>query len=353
MSDIHLEITKLSHSYRRHTSNELILNEINLSVIRGELLGLLGPSGCGKTTLLRLIAGFERPVKGQVFLNNKLISSSSYMLPPERRDIGMVFQDYALFPHLTLWKNICFGIKSSVTKERARWLMQLLGLSDLKNYYPHELSGGQKQRVALARSLAPGSSLIVLDEPFCSLDVEVRNYLRSELSNVLRSCSATGILVTHDPSEALGICDRVAVMKDGKLQQCDKPSTLLTNPATPFVGKFVSQNNLVKLNVMEGNLKTPYGSILVKKHLLNELPRILMFDETSLDISLNSEGRAFVTGKEFRESYWILRVRQDDDTLRVNIPLDREINLGDRCDLKFIYGKYALLYPGCVSCILT
>ncbi len=353
LNNIHLEINNLSHSFRKNSSKNMVLDSIDLSVFKGELLGLLGPSGCGKTTLLRLIAGFEKPFQGTISLNGQIISSSSYLLPPERRDIGMVFQDYALFPHLTLWKNICFGIKSSLHKERARWLIELLELTKLQNSFPHELSGGQKQRVALARALAPGSSLVVLDEPFCSLDVEVRNHLRNELSNVLSTCSATGILVTHDPSEALGICNRVAVMKSGKLQQCDKPSILLSSPATPFIGKFVSQNNLVEVRSEDDKFITSYGSILVKKYLLKERPKILMFDETSLDIQLNEKGKAVVKAKEFRDSHWIVRVKQGNDLVRVNVPLDREINIGDICDLKFIYGKYALIYPGCISCVLT
>ena len=215
MSDLHLEITNLSHHYGDRTRSEQTLNSISLSLYKGELLGLLGPSGCGKTTLLRLIAGFEKPSEGSIVFQNQIISTSSFLLPPERRGIGMVFQDYALFPHLNAWDNVCFGLSQSQDNGRASWLMELLGLESLRKRFPHELSGGQRQRLGLARALAPGTSLVLLDEPFSSLDVEVRLRLRNELSRVLKTCSASGILVTHDPQEALGICDRVAIMREG------------------------------------------------------------------------------------------------------------------------------------------
>ncbi len=259
MNDVLLEIANLSHYYGGIASNEPSVNGINLSLRKGEILGLLGPSGCGKTTLLRLIAGFEKPYEGSISLNNQIISSSSCLLPPERRGIGMVFQDYALFPHLNVWDNVCFGLSSRKNNHRANWIIELLGLSDYVNRYPHELSGGQRQRLGLARALAPGTSLILLDEPFSSLDVEVRHRLRNELSNVLSSCNTSAILVTHDPQEALGICRRVAVMRDGAIHQCSEPLNILTKPQTSFVGSFVSQNNLLKIYSENGSYKTPFG----------------------------------------------------------------------------------------------
>ncbi|KGG12389.1 ABC-type spermidine/putrescine transport system ATPase component [Prochlorococcus sp. MIT 0601] len=320
--------------------------------MRGELLGLLGPSGCGKTTLLRIIAGFERPLEGSVTLNNSIISSSTYVLPPEQRDIGMVFQDYALFPHLNVWKNVCFGLKHRKDTPRASWLLELVGLEHLRNKFPHQLSGGQRQRLALARALAPGTSLLVLDEPFCSLDVEVRHTLRNVLSNVLKSCSATAILVTHDPQEALGICDRVAVMKDGTLHQCSSPSEMLSKPATPFIGKFVFQNNIIPIDFVNSSISTPYGTVIVKPHLLVDTPRFLMFDEMSLEIVPNNTGLGLVESKEFRGSYWIARVKVNNEILRVWLSLDTDIKIGEHCDINFVSGKYSFLYPGCISCIL-
>ena len=240
-----LEIQNLWHEFNPNKKNNWILRDINFSLRPGELVGLLGPSGCGKTTLLRLIAGFEKPKRGLIKNNGQIISSNNYLLPPERRQIGMVFQDYALFPHLNVWDNVCFGInKNEQSIKRANWLLNLLDIYDFKKRYPHELSGGQSQRVALARALAPGTSLVLLDEPFCSLDVEVRSRLRSELSSVLKSCSASALLVTHDPHEALAICDRIAVLRSGEIQQYSTPFEIVSSPSNNFVAQFVLQKNI-------------------------------------------------------------------------------------------------------------
>ena len=352
MNEVHLEIANLSHHYGDLTSNGQTLNSINLSLDKGELLGLLGPSGCGKTTLLRLIAGFEKPSKGSISFQNQIISSPSYLLPPEKRGIGMVFQDFALFPHLNVWDNVCFGLKPSQDKTRASWLMDLLGLENFIKRFPHELSGGQRQRLGLARALAPGTSLVLLDEPFSSLDVEVRLRLRNELSRVLNTCSASGILVTHDPQEALGICDRVAIMREGTIHQCSPPIDILTRPETPFVGNFVLQHNLIKIAVDNGSYYTSFGSIFVKSNLIEEDPHTLMVDDNSIEIRSNFNGKGIIKGKEFNNTCWIYRIEYDQNIFRVSSPLDSEINIGDNCDLKFISGKYGFLFPGCISCIL-
>ncbi len=352
MNEVHLQISNLSHHYGDNCNDGLTINSINLSIKQGETLGLLGPSGCGKTTLLRLIAGFEQPHTGSIYFENELISSPSYLLPPERRGIGMVFQDYALFPHLNVWNNVCFGVKAKKDNTRANWLLELLGLDGLKNRYPHELSGGQRQRLGLARALAPGTSLVLLDEPFSSLDVEVRNRLRNELSNVLNSCSASAILVTHDPQEALGICDRVAVMRDGLIHQCSEPITILTKPETAFVGSFVSQNNLINIHHVDGSYMTPFGSVIVQSHLINEPPSLLMVDDMSIDIKPSNSSKSLITGREFNNTCWIFRVQHEDQVIRISAPLDSDLNIGDCCEINLISGKYGYLFPGCVSCIL-
>ncbi len=346
MNNTHLQIKGLWHHYGHQLKNGWSLESINLNLKKGELVGLLGPSGCGKTTLLRLIAGFEKPCKGEIALNNQIIATPNYSLPPERRGIGMVFQDYALFPHLDAWRNVCFGLKNGMDKSRARWLLELLGLTELRSRYPHELSGGQRQRLALARALAPGSSLVVLDEPFSNLDVEVRLLLRSELSSVLNSCSASGLLVTHDPQEALAICDRVAVMKQGQLHQCSSPSDLVDDPATPFVGRFVLQRNVLPVINDQDYLITPVGKIPRPNSFEISDSMLLMLDEYSLEITPDEFGNGTIQGREFLGSHWLIRVKLNSHIVRVWHPILNPPSPGEKCCIGFRQGKTGILFPG-------
>lgn len=227
--------------------------EVTLKLLQGEILALLGPSGCGKTTLLRLIAGFEQPEVGTVEIAGRPIAGQGCWVPPEQRCLGMVFQDYALFPHLTVAENVAFGLRLSIKRrgdaincrENAARLVALVGLSGLENRYPHELSGGQQQRVALARALAPQPTLILLDEPLSNLDVQVRLRLREEVREILKATGTSGIFVTHDQEEALSIADQVAVMRQGRLEQIGTPEEIYTHPASRFVAEFVTQANFL------------------------------------------------------------------------------------------------------------
>ena len=346
MVNTELEIQNLWHKFKPNKNDDWVLKDINLSFKPGELVGLLGPSGCGKTTLLRLIAGFEKPGSGLIKKNGQIISDSNYVVPPERRQIGMVFQDYALFPHLNVWDNVCFGInkkKSSI--ERANWLLSLLGIHEFKSRYPHELSGGQSQRVALARALAPGTSLLLLDEPFCSLDVEVRARLRSELSTVLRSCSASALLVTHDPHEALAICDRVAVMRRGEIQQYSTPICMVSNPSNDFVGNFVLQRNILPIEFISNSYSTSIGKLNNTFDKSLSTNSVCMFDDESIFAEPDQKGIFIVISKEYRINHYLVTVINDGMKLNVKSGLDTTLCIGDKCQVRYVLGKEFIVLP--------
>ncbi len=246
-------ILRLSEVNKRFpASPTLAVDNISFSLTEGEILGLLGPSGCGKTTLLRMIAGFEKPSQGVIELGGRIVADQKTFIPPEKRNTGMVFQDYALFPHLTIADNIAFGLKNSGEKLSSRAInarvaetLDLVGLQGLEKRYPHQLSGGQQQRVALARALAPKPSLILLDEPLSNLDVQVRQRLRHEIRHILKATGISAIFVTHDREEAMVISDTIAVLCQGKLEQINNPEEIYSHPASRFVANLFSNFFLI------------------------------------------------------------------------------------------------------------
>jgi len=341
-----LIIDDLYHKYNKQNFSDWILNEINLEIETGELLGLLGPSGCGKTTLLRLIAGFEYPSKGKIILNEMEISSTKSILTPEKRNIGMVFQDYALFPHLSVIENVMFGLKNKNDRSRVNYLLNIVGLDSLLSRYPHELSGGQKQRLAIARALAPGTNFILLDEPFCSLDMHVKLKLRSELPNILRSCNASGLMVTHDPEEAMSICDKVAVMKEGKIHQIDKPINLLENPKTLFVSSFILGNNILNIKKEDNSYLSCIGKINTSNLGSNKNLKFLSISPKYISINRSSNGNAVVVSKEFLGEYFMYKVSINGENLRVRTNINNLLNIGDKCTLTTNKNSLVYLYPG-------
>ena len=340
-----LIIDDLHHKYNNQKNSNWILNSINLKIKTGELLGLLGPSGCGKTTLLRLIAGFEYPSKGRITLNNREISNKYKILNPEKRKIGMVFQDYALFPHLTVLENTMFGLKDKKDKSRVDFLINIVGLDKLINRYPHELSGGQKQRLAIVRALAPGTNFILLDEPFCSLDKHVKLKLRSELPNILKNCNASGLMVTHDPEEAISICDKVAVMNEGKIHQIDSPIKLLEKPRTLFVSSFILGNNILNLRKDENSYSCCLGKI--NNSSLKDAINIkyISISPKFITIKKSNVGEAIIVSKEFFGEYFVYKISLKGETLRVRTNINKSFKIGDNCSLSFAKDIFCFLYP--------
>jgi iron(III) transport system ATP-binding protein len=325
-----LEINRLGCDY----AGQPAVVDVTLELRDGELGCLLGPSGCGKTTLLRAIAGFHAPASGLL----RLRGADANALPPEKRDLGFVFQDLALFPHLDVAGNVLFGLHRLVRDEaqrRCRDALEMLGLEDLAGRYPHELSGGQQQRVALARSLAPRPDLLLLDEPFSSLDADLRGRLREELRALLKSLGIAALLVTHDQEEAFGFADTVGVMRAGRLLQWAPGFELYHRPATPFVAAFVGEGRLLPAQVLAGDrVRTVLGELATGRPLglaVGSDVRVLLRPD-DLVASDDADGiETVVSAVAFRgaESLHTLRL-PDGTTLSALFPSHQQRLPGDR-----------------------
>lgn len=241
------------------------VSSLTLTVEKGEFFSLLGPSGCGKTTTLRLIAGLTKPDEGSIAIGHEVVSAAGVWVAPEKRGVGIVFQDYALFPHMTVFKNVAFGLKgcgSGEIKKRVMEWLSVVGLADLAGRYPHELSGGQRQRVALTRSLANFPKVILLDEPFSNLDADLRNELRNETKRILKESGTTTILVTHDQEEAFSLSDRIGILYQGVLGQVGTPAEIYHRPKSKFVADFVGKADFLPGKLQRSHIVSDIGTFL-------------------------------------------------------------------------------------------
>ena len=328
-----LEVENLRHAY----GEQEVVRGLSFSLARGAIGCLLGPSGCGKTTVLRCIAGFEGIREGEIRLAGKVVSGPGVMLPPERRRIGMVFQDYALFPHLSVAGNIAFGLHAAPAAERSarvQELAKLVGLSAALDKFPHEISGGQQQRVALARALAPRPELLLLDEPFSNLDVDLRERLSLEVREIIKASGATAILVTHDQQEAFAMADEIGVLHLGRIQQWDAPYNLYHRPANRFVADFVGQGVFLPAQALDGHqLQIELGTLQGDAHGLRQLEVLLRPDDVVHDDAAPTQ--AEVVHKAFRgaEILYTLRLASGRKVLAL-VPSHHNHALGEKIGIR-------------------
>lgn len=319
MSESHLLTVKQLHI---QFADHIVIKNLDMVLQRGEIGCLLGASGCGKTTLLRVIAGFEQAQQGLVQLNGTVLSSNSHSVVPEKRGIGMVFQDFALFPHLTIEKNIAFGLDQLTPAEkqqRVSKMLELVGLSDMLKRYPHQMSGGQQQRVALARALAPQPKLLLLDEPFSSLDVELREQLAVDLRNILKKQQITALMVTHDQQEAFAVADQVGLMHQGEIVQWSSPYELYHKPVNDYVAGFIGKGSILP-GTMKSNhqIETVLGTIdgeadNIPSYCAREGCRVnLLIRPDDVLHDDDSETQLEIIGKVFRGSEFFYTLRIDE-----------------------------------------
>jgi len=310
-----LELNKVTCSYE---AGRPAIHHVSFAAHQGDIICLLGPSGCGKTTTLRAIAGFETITEGTILVNGMVVADANRHIPPEERRVGMVFQDYALFPHLCVNDNVGFGLNRLSSDERRRRVQDMLsltGMSELGKRYPHELSGGQQQRVALARALAPQPVLVLLDEPFSNLDPDMTYRMRGELHEMLKTTRTTAILVTHDHEEALTMADYVAVLHQGRLEQCAPPETIYHLPASRFVAEFVGQADFIPGEVRDHVVATEIGDLPLPSDYQGGRKVLVMIRPDDLEIAASGSGSARIETRQFRGSENLYGIRLASNNL--------------------------------------
>ena len=331
MTEVAIDVRGLDKRFGDVTA----LARFDLQVEQGHTLTLLGPSGCGKTTALRVIAGFERPDSGLVAVGGIKVAGPGLHVPPERRSVGMVFQDYALFPHMTVYANVSYGLArtdSAVTQRtRVGEVLELVGLTGTEKRMPHELSGGQQQRVALARALAPRPAVILLDEPFSNLDASLRQRVRRELKAILEEARATALFVTHDQEEALSLSDLVAVMREGRVVQVASPPELYRVPSDPWVAGFLGDADFIPAKGSRGQVETIAGTFTTP----HEGRVLVMFRPERVLLAAQHDGEAVVVSREFFGHDQLVTVSLGDGTrIRSRLGPAPDLKPGERVAVK-------------------
>lgn len=287
-------------------NQQVAVNNLNLNIAEGEIVCLLGPSGCGKTTTLRIIAGFERPTSGSLFISGVEVAGGGW-IPPEKRQIGMVFQDYALFPHLNVQQNISFGLKvgDKESQDKVGNLVEMVGLEGLLDRFPHQLSGGQQQRVAMARAMARNPVILLLDEPFSNLDAVLRLEMREEVKRVIKQAGLTAIFVTHDLQDALAVADRIVVMRNGEIQQSGTPVEVYRRPQSVFVATFLGRFSLVagKVSSNKGIL-TGMGQFNLEHEITDATDVFLAIPPEAIQVRPEGKFSGVIKGSRYLGDKW-------------------------------------------------
>ncbi len=317
------------------------LRDAHIGVEQGEALVLLGPSGCGKTTLLRILAGLDRPDEGSVEVAGETLTGSNILVPPESRRIGMVFQDWALFPHMSVARNVAFGLRDAeVEAGRVEEALEMVGLSGFGDRYPDELSGGQAQRVALARSLAPRPRVMLFDEPFSNLDSELRGKVRSEVAALLRKVGMTSVFVTHDQEEAFVLGDTVAVMREGRILQTDTPTGIYSSPVSPWVASFVGEANIVPGDAGDGAIATAVGSLPAANGLSGSCNAVVRPEH----LLVSSGGDGMISSVEFYGHDSTYQVALNNATYTVRVAAAPDFRPGDTVSISYA-GPAVVAFP--------
>jgi iron(III) transport system ATP-binding protein len=324
-----------AHGVTKRFGAVAAVNDAQLCVEKGEFVALIGPSGCGKTTLLRLLAGFERPDAGEVEIDGRPVAGAGTWVPPERRRVGMVFQDYALFPHLTVAENVAFGVPRAARRTAPQEFLRVVGLDGYEDRYPHELSGGQQQRVALARALAPSPALVLLDEPWSNIDPLLRSSMRDELAAILRGIGVTVVLVTHDREEAFSLADRVAVMRAGAVVQEGSAEQVYLHPADRWTAEFVGTSNFLPGRIDGELVETLLGRFPVAENGTHAGAVEVLIRPELLELTPDPAGGGEVVAREFRGHDVFYRVRLGDGTTLVSQrPSTEVVPLGARVSVR-------------------
>jgi iron(III) transport system ATP-binding protein len=306
---------------RRRFGEVVAVDDVDVTLAAGEILALVGPSGCGKSTLLRLVTGLVTPDAGRIELGGTEVHGPRVSLPPERRRVGVVFQDHSLFPHLTVRDNVAFGLRGRGAGERRARVHEVLALVDLPAHadrYPHELSGGERQRVGLARALAPEPAVVLLDEPFASLDPNLRSRIRTDTVAILHEAGAAALLVTHDQVEAMAMGDRVAVMHSGRLLQVDEPEEVYTHPSSRFVATFLGTADFLPATRVGDHLDTEAGPCPLPR---GDAEGDVMVRPHEVVVTTEADGNAVVVGSEFQGAHVLYDLRLDSGRrLRALLP---------------------------------